>query len=450
MKKDICKIDKNFKPIYLFNKDFYSKLTEDNSDNLHIALERNDGYRYCYSAKVFCDNPETDELNFIFAERLIKSILWIAGGYKLYLNCPDGLFNRLKNAFSHGGSRDFDVKFFERVYGQPFEVIRCENDIPAESRQLIKTQKKSDGARIGFDAGGSDRKVCAVLNGEVLYSEEVIWYPKTQSDPNYHYGQIKEAITTAASYLPHIDSIGVSSAGIYVNNQTRVASLFLKVPEKAFDEKIKNIYIDIAKEFNAPLTVANDGDVAAIAGAIELETNSILGIAMGTSEAAGFIDDDGNLWGWLNELAFVPVDVFADSAVDEWSGDYGTGVKYLSQDGAILLAKKAGIELDYNLSPANKLKAIQALVNAGDSRAEAVFYDIGTYLGYSTLYYWTFYKNKNLLLMGRVASGRGGEIIVNRACEILKEYENETAVINLVLPDEKSRRVGQAVAAANL
>ena len=65
-----------------------------------------------------------------------------------------------------------------------------------------------------------------------------------------------------------------------------VASLFIKVPEDVFEEKVKDLYIRAAKEIgDVPLQVANDGDVTALAGALELKDTRVLGIAMGTSEA---------------------------------------------------------------------------------------------------------------------------------------------------------------------
>ena len=121
-----------------------------------------------------------------------------------------------------------------------------------------------------------------------------------------------------------------------------VASLFNKIPREDFDRHVKNMYLDIAAEIGAPVVVANDGDVTALAGSLDSETGELLGIAMGTSEAAGYVDGEKNLNGWLSELAFVPVDCNPGAMEDEWSGDIGCGVKYFSQDGVIKLAEMAG------------------------------------------------------------------------------------------------------------
>ena len=184
---------------------------------------------------------------------------------------------------------------------------------------------------------------------------------------------------------------------------------------------------------------------------MDLGDNNVLGIAMGTSEAGGYVDKNGNITGWLNELAFVPVDFSKDAMVDEWSGDYGCGVKYFSQDGVIKLAPAAGIELDESASPAEKLKAVQKLMEEGDERAAKIYHTIGVYFGYAIAYYAKFYDIKHVLIMGRVTSGEGGVILLSRAKEVLeKEYPELAKRIVLHIPDEKSRRVGQSVAAASL
>ena len=309
-----------------------------------------------------------------------------------------------------------------------------------------------DGCRIGFDAGGSDRKVSAVVNGESVYSEEVVWFPKTSKDPQYQYDGILSAMKTAASHMPRVDAIGVSTAGVCVDNRLMSSSIFLAVSPEDYERVAKNVYIDCAKEIgDVPVEVANDGDVTALAGAMDLNDNNVLGIAMGTSEAGGYVDGKGNITGWLNELAFAPVDYSEDAMVDEWSGDYGCGVKYFSQDGVIKLAPAAGIELDPSLSPAEKLKVVQGLMKEGDSRAADIYDTIGVYFGYTIAYYAQFYDIKHVLIMGRVTSGDGGVILLDRANEVLKtEFPELAEKIALHIPDEKSRRVGQSVAAASL
>ena len=449
-----AKLDPGYTPMSLVCREMRAA-TAENGQDLIIAIERNKGYTTTYKTRVFPDGTGHDEENFRFVERIVKSLLWVAGGYKIVIAGSEVIGNRIKEAYTDGGLRDFDVHFMERVYEQPFTVETCAlADAPADKSAAAPIGRHLDGCRIGFDAGGSDRKVSAVIDGESVYSEEVVWHPKLQSDPDYHYQGILEAMKTAASHMPRVDAIGVSSAGVYIDNRIMVASLFLKVEdEEVFDKKVKNMYLDVAKEIgeNIPIQVANDGDVTALAGAMNLDDDSVLGVAMGTSEAVGYVDPQGNITGWLNELAFAPVDYNPDAMVDEWSGDYGCGVKYFSQDSVIKLAPAAGIELDASLSPAEKLKVVQGLMKEGDPRAVAIYDTIGAYFGYAIAYYAEFYEIKHVLIMGRVTSGDGGALILERAREVLDvEFPDLAGQIHLHIPDERSRRVGQSVAAASL
>ncbi len=448
-----AKLDPNFQPLSLICREM-REATKDEGQDIIIAVERNKGYTVTYKTRIFKDATGHDAENFEFVERMAKALLWVAGGYKIYIAGSDVVGEKIKDAYKVGGLREFDVQFMERVYEKPFEVIVCDLcDAPEDKSAAAPIGRHLDGCRIGFDAGGSDRKVSAVVDGKSVYSEEVVWFPKINPDPDYHYQGILDAMKTAASHMPRVDAIGVSSAGVYVDNRIMVASLFLKVSDDEFDKKVKNMYIDVAKEIgeNIPIEVANDGDVTALAGAMDLNDNAVLGVAMGTSEAGGYVDPQGNITGWLNELAFVPVDFSKDAMVDEWSGDYGCGVKYFSQDGVIKLAPFAGIELDEKLSPAEKLKVVQKLMEQGDERAKAIYDTIGAYFGYAIAFYTEFYDIKHVLIMGRVTSGEGGVILLERANEVLnKEFPELADKIHLHIPDESSRRVGQSVAAASL
>ena len=87
----------------------------------------------------------------------------------------------------------------------------------------------------------------AVVNGEVVYSEEVVWNPKITEDPHYHYDGILAAMKTAASKMPKVDAIGVSTAGVVVNDKPMVSSLFIKVDKKKYGDYVKNVYLNAAK-----------------------------------------------------------------------------------------------------------------------------------------------------------------------------------------------------------
>ena len=290
-----------------------------------------------------------------------------------------------------------------------------------------------------------------MIDGEVVYSEEVVWNPKITEDPTYHYNEILTAMKTAASKMPRVDCIGVSSAGVYVENKIMVASLFLKVDKEKYGDYVKNMYINVAKEMgDVPLEVANDGDVTALAGSIDLNDNRVLGIAMGTSEAVGYINADGGINGWLSELAFVPVDFNVGAMQDEWSGDFGVGCKYFSQDAVIKLAEAGGYRFKEGLTPAQKLKEIQALVENNDPLAKQIYEDIGIYLAYTLPYYAKFYDMKHVLLLGRVMGGKGGNIVLDTCKKTIAAEYPAFADLDISLPDESNRRLGQSIAAASL
>lgn len=440
-------LDEGFIPLYQFNRAFLKTAKKPVS----VAVERANGEMASVHTFIH-GTEEMAQADCYYINRLIKTMLWMKGGFRIYVAGDDSIYEYLKKAYSAGGVQDFDYDYMAGIYEHPFEVLLVDQ-VPASKDSPKSIGGHMDGCRIGFDAGGSDRKVSAVINGESVYSEEVVWFPKVTADPDYHYDGIVAALKSAAEHMPRVDAVGVSSAGIYINNRTMSASLFLQVPKDLYEEKVKDIYIRaITDTFgDVPYEVVNDGDVSALAGMVSLGEGNVLGIAMGTSEAVGYVDPEGRITGWLNELAFVPVDGQPDAMEDEWSHDIGCGVKYFSQDSVIKLAPRAGIELDESLSPAEKLKVVQGLMAEDDPRAADIYRSIGVYLGHTLAYYHDLYHCKHVLLLGRVMSGKGGDLILEEAKRVLaEEYPEIAKVVLPSLPDEKFRRVGQSAAAASL
>lgn len=442
------KLDPTYEPAIIYFNEFKEEVKKSNNfEPLTVVVERMDGFNESYTANIFKDPSKLDK-NIFFADRLVKTLLWLYGGYKVTIVGNKDVYESIKKTYLEG-DRLFDSKFMSRIYGKPFEVVHADK-VPKLVKGDSPIGKHLKGNRIGFDAGGSDMKVSAVVDGVPVFSTEVVWFPKLNSDPNYHKENIRKVIQLAVEQLPSVDALGVSSAGVYIHNEARVASLFIEVPDELFEEHITNIYKDIAKELNVPLEVANDGDVTALAGSMSLGKNKLLGIAMGTSEAVGYINAEGNVTGWLNELAFVPVDFQKNGPIDEWSLDMGTGNKYFSQDAVIRLAETSGITFPEDMPLAERLKVVQNLDENSETYQE-IYKTIGTYLGYTLAYYEEFYDIEEVLLLGRVTSGLGGQIIVDVATKTLKEnFEHLSKKINISLPDEKARRVGQSVAAASL
>jgi len=443
--KNAPELDPGFIPLFKFNEAFLKNAEKP----IAIAIERNDKQIFVMETFIHNDKKYT-EANRFYIDRLVKFYLWQTGGFRIFINGCDDIYHYLKDAYSQGGAREFDCEFFGNLYEQKFEVLKCD-DIPEpyEIKRLVGGHW--GGCRIGFDAGGSDNKVAAVIDGKTVYSKETVWNPKVNENPDYHYNGILAAFRDAAAHMPHVDAIGISSAGLIGNNRILYAQLFQKVPKELFDSKGRETYIRAVKEIGGdiPFEVYNDGDVAALAGAISLKRKNLLGLALGTSFIGGFVDKDGNLSNRISELAFAPVDVSPNAAKDAWTQDIGVGVQYFCQEAVIKLAPAAGITLDEFETPAKKLKAVQDLLSTGHRGAALVFQSIGSYLGHTVPFYYDVYGADTFLLLGRVVSGMGGDIIIKTATDILSEEYPDVSV-ELMLPDEHTRRLGQSVAAASL
>jgi predicted NBD/HSP70 family sugar kinase len=446
-------LDPDFRPAVLANRKFVQAVKESgNAVPLVLALERSDGSVSRFETVVFDETHEKAEANKFYTERLLKFLLWQCGGYKVYVGGPASVAAYLQQCYQSNGLRKFDFEFMgESIYEKPFAIVSCApKDVPGANETSMPLGRHLEGCRIGFDLGASDRKVSAVVDGEAIYTEEVVWEPRKNTDPAYHYNEVMTAIKTAASKMPRVDAIGGSSAGVYVNNRAMVASLFRGIPKDRLHE-IHDMFLRIGKELGVPLVIVNDGEVTALAGSMSLEDNGVLGIALGSSEAGGYVNLDGNITGWLNELAFCPVDYNPNAPVEEWSGDYGVGANYFSQQCVFRLAPKAGIELPEDLLLADRLKLVQDKLESGHEGARKIWETMGVYMGYTLAHYADFYDIKHALILGRCTSGSGGDIILDGANNILrKEFPELAKKMHIQLPDEKSRRVGQSIAAASL
>ena len=447
-------LDPGFVPAVLWNRE-YRKLADSSGKAVRVvfSFKRPNGTVSVYDTVMLPHTAEYREINIKYAERIIKFLLWMKGGYEVVIaNAPE-LAEDLKKIYSPDGKRKFDYEIMgETIYGNPFNIVSVSlEDTPAESEIQVKLGGNLDGCRIGFDLGGSDRKCAAVIDGKVVHTEEVVWDPYFQKDPEYHKAGIRDSLRRAAEKLPRVDAIGGSAAGVYVDNHPRLASLFRGISKEDFAAHIVPIFDEIQKEYGVPFVVANDGEVTALAGAMSMESNGVLGLSMGTSQAVGYVNTNGNITDWLNELAFAPVDYRDDAPADEWSGDIGCGAQYFSQQAVARLAPAAGLDYPSDMPFPKRLEAVQALMAENDERAEKIYRTIGVCFGYSIAHYADFYEIKNLLILGRVSSGRGGEVIIEEAKKVLeKEFPELAACISFRIPDEKFKRHGQAVIAASL
>ncbi len=431
--------DKSFISSFYALNEFESK----GDKEVELAILQNEDILYSYKSKIISNDLDK---SFYFIKKIIITLIFMVGGSTIFIKGSKEFYDYFLNKIDNDEELINSFKNMEVVFNKPFEVKYTEEEL-INKEHLIPLSGDFKGCRIGFDAGGSDRKVSAVIDGKVVFSEEVLWSPKEEDDWKYHYNGILDSMKRARSYLPRVDAIGVSTAGIVMNNEMAQANLFIKVPLKEQIEHCRRIYIDIAKnEFNnVPLVVANDGDVTALSGAIHFKKNYILGLAMGTSEATGY-SANNSLNGWINELGKVPMN-FDENAFKHYATKIsGAGSEYLSQKGIIRLCKIAGISFEGSL--AEQLLKIQEEAKIGNIKVLRAYEDMGIYLGSSIAFYQKFLNIKNVLLLGRVMTGRGGDIIVNKASEYLKEKNLDS--INIFTADEDFKRLGQSFMAASL
>ena len=447
----VPELDPAFVPAVLWNR-AYRKAAADsgNAVDIVIALYRPNGTVSTYETVILPVTAETKDLTVRYVERLVKFLLWMKGGWKVGIYGAPEIADALAAIYSKDGERKFDYEMMgDRIYGRTFEVVAL-SEKPESHEIQVQLGGHMDGCRIGFDLGGSDRKCAAVVNGEVVHTEEVVWDPYFQKDPEYHRQGILDSLRRAAEKMPRVDAIGGSAAGVYVDNQPRLASLFRGVSPEDFQKYVVPMFEEIQKVYNVPMIVSNDGEVTALAGAMSMESNGVIGISMGTSVAGGYVNMNGNITDWLNELAFVPVDYRDNAPADEWSGDLGCGVQYFCQQGVARLAKAAGLGFPADMPFPKQLVEVQELMKKGDARAAAIYRTIGVCFGYTVAHFADFYELQNLLFLGRVSSGEGGEIIMEEAKKVIAKEFPEYAHIQFRVPDEKFKRHGQAVVAASL
>jgi len=438
--------DEDFYPL----KKFFDEYLKGAKKPVVIALYRNQGYVSVYNTFIY-GTADKEELDSYYIQRLVKLLLYTKGGYKVVICGDNRVTSYVKRIFSKTGKRAFDNELMERVYDNYFEIVYIPaNSAPSENESSSAVNIDKNGNRIGMEINQEFISAVALCNGGLVFSGKEKWEPQANSKPEYHCKFIADMIQKAASKLEKVDCIGVSSAGIHIDNKTMISSLYSLVSDRDFEKKIKNIYIDIASDLETRLRVENDGDVTALAGAQIIDSGNVLGIILGASEGSGYVDKNRNITGWLNELAFAPV-ACSDSAVfDSWSGDYGCGGQYLSDSAVARLAYKAGFSFEKSLNDTQKREQLQKALQENDQKAIKVFSDIGIYLGHIIPLYAQIYEISHIMLLGEIMASKSGEIIIESAKKVLCEEYPECCNIVLHLPEETVIKEGLSFAAASL
>lgn len=460
--------DPDFSPMILFLREYECRLKNaERTDSFTLSVCR--GRKIVHSAELTLlpPHPENDVLTHVYVERMIKSHLWMIGGDRILLHSDRAdLTERIRALYTPAGERAFDAAFFSRIFDRNFEIegkpsLRCRVpdadaaissphcpvlansaakrgvDAAAEctpnsgvngkcvspSGTKIRQNKahRTFRRRIGLDLGGSTLKITAILDGEIVHQSQTLWNPREQTDTGYHVECIVAAIREAEECMGGTDFIGISCAGIALDNKVVSEALFRSVPEDRRHEILSVFERVSAALGGVPYRVVNDGEISSLCALGSSRRHSILGLTLGTSLGCGYVDAGGRLTEQINELAFVPHDLSANACMDEWSGDRGVGVGYLSQDAAIKLAERAQIPMNPSCTPSEKFRRITSLLREGDPRAQRIFEDMGIYLGYSIPFYATCYAVRHILLLGGVSSGEHGNVIIETAKRVLAE-----------------------------
>ena len=211
-----------------------------------LAVEQPGGTVSRHETVAWPDGHPEAALGDHHAERLLKTLLWTRGGSRVHVDGPDRLVGHLRRHFAEEPTGIFDARIAAEIYLRPLELVRTPAaEMPSSGGATVALGGHLDGCRIGFDLGASDRKVAAVIDGKVVFSEEVPWDPASHADPQWHYDGIDDSLRRAAAHLPRVDAIGGSAAGVYVDSQVRVASLFRSVPRDLFETRVRGLFVEL-------------------------------------------------------------------------------------------------------------------------------------------------------------------------------------------------------------
>ncbi|MFR6395152.1 MAG: hypothetical protein ACLUNQ_08790 [Oscillospiraceae bacterium] len=205
-----------------------------------------------------------------------------------------------------------------------------------------------------------------------------------------------------------MDSVGISTAGVVIDGEIRRSSLFMGVEQATYDRLGRDLLARAVRETcgNVPWAASNDGDVAALAGAVSLGRRKLLGIALGTSEAGGYVDGSGRITGRLHELR-----IFAGGCEPRWpqwtpgpeTGAWGNG----TFPRRVCCAWPGRTDLPRRGRPRRKSSAGSGPGPVRREPGNSGFFGVGTAFGADpTLVSAAHRPRKLLLLLGRVVDGR--------------------------------------------
>ena len=224
-------LDPGFRPAVLATRAF-DRLVDSTPGAVpvRLALEQADGSVFRFETRVLPESHPHASANVPYLERLVKFLLWSRGGLA-HLRRRSGVpRHRAGQSLPPDRDRQVRLALRRRAHIRPSGGGRPHPQSPGGAVGTRPLGRHLEGCRIGFDLGGSDRKVAAVIDGGVVFSDETVWDPYHKPDPQYHFDGIMDSLKKAAAHLPRVDAIGGSAAGVYVNNRVKAGRSFAACP----------------------------------------------------------------------------------------------------------------------------------------------------------------------------------------------------------------------------
>lgn len=194
----------------------------------------------------------------------VHNRLWAIGAERVVLDCDQDLFDKIASAFRPGGEFSHQVAMMSEIYGCHFEIVRGDARDAAGGASGTTQQpgRPKVGKHIGVDLGGSDAKVVALVDGELRHHEKRDWKPKSFREGRQAVSVVCDLVKNALakSGIDSPDGVGISSAGIVVNDRIMASGIFGGLPAEEFQEWIVPMGERVSEAFGGvPIGVAHDG-----------------------------------------------------------------------------------------------------------------------------------------------------------------------------------------------
>ena len=115
--KNVPELDRGFIPLLQFDRAFLAGAKQP----LDIAVERSGGQVAVFRTKIHA-TADMAQADLYYVERIVKTMLWLYGGFKVYLT-DRALCEKLRGIYAKGGEQFFDFDYMANVFEHPFEVV---------------------------------------------------------------------------------------------------------------------------------------------------------------------------------------------------------------------------------------------------------------------------------------------------------------------------------------